>query len=56
MKTIITFYHLYIIVLMFLLMVMFLRNSTCGVCFIGFLLINARLNDLKMGEEGEHFI
>lgn len=38
-------HYLYVIFLLLLLVIMFLKDSTCGVCFIGVLLINARLNE-----------
>lgn len=46
-----TFHVIYIIIVMFLMTWFFLLGNVCGVCFTGFLLINARLNERK--EEGD---
>ena len=37
----------YIIVLLMLMIYWFCEGDTCGVCFIGFLLINSRLNERR---------
>lgn len=41
---------LYVILLIFIMTFFFLKDDICGVCFIGFLLINARFNE-RYGEE-----
>ena len=42
-------FHLaYIIVLILLMTWWFTQDSVCGVCFTGFMLINARLNERRM--------
>ena len=42
-----TFHAIYIIILILLMTWWFLQGNVCGVCFTGFLLINARLNERK---------
>lgn len=37
----------YVIILLVLMIYWFVAQNICGVCFIGFLLINARLNELE---------
>lgn len=41
---------LYVMLLILMMTFFFLKNNTCGVCFMGFLLINARFNE-RDGEE-----
>lgn len=36
---------LYVISLIVVMTLFFILRDTCGICFIGFLLINARLNE-----------
>ena len=40
----------YIVVLLMLMTYWFCDGHTCGVCFIGFLLINSRLNEREWEE------
>ena len=43
------FHTLYIILLLVLMTFWFLKDNACGVCFTGFLLINARMNEREWG-------
>ena len=44
------FHAIYIINLLLLMIYWFLKDNICGVCFTGFLLINARLNERDFEE------
>lgn len=45
------FHAIYLIVLLMLMTFWFAMGNTCGVCFVGFLLINARLNEMEWNNE-----
>lgn len=51
MNGIVRVLHLiYLIILMLFMLWCFVQDSVCGVCFAGFMLINARLNERENDE------